>query len=350
MDGNRNEHEPLVSVVVPVYNVGEPLNRCVRSLTEQTYRNLEILLVDDGSVDESPALCDAWAGRDERVRVLHRQNGGVSVARNAGIDVAAGEWLMFVDGDDWLEPDALDVMMRRAIARGSELVFCGNWNDVWRGDAVASSTHNKLFDFDATDGERFIRWFGRLSDAAYVRAPWGKLFSTDLVRRSGARFPDGVAVGEDSMFTFTVYAVVRNVSCVPEAFYHYVMHASSAMGSFNPRWFADRRRSYRDVLRIVKRWNPGYASAQRLSFLDNVSIILGELYDGQKVCRGSARRQLIQTIAHDDVVAECVSHAAPHTMREKVTAKVLRTKSVTAVTALSWTMGMVKRLKNLLHG
>ena len=96
--------DPLVSIIVPVYNVKPYLNRCVDSLLGQSYQNMELLLVDDGSTDGSEALCDEYAAQDARVRVLHKKNGGLSDARNAGVDAAKGEYLSFVDGDDWVSP------------------------------------------------------------------------------------------------------------------------------------------------------------------------------------------------------------------------------------------------------
>lgn len=100
-----SEKQPLISVIVPIYKVEQYLNRCVQSIVDQTYKNLEIILVDDGSPDNSPAMCDAWAEKDDRVQVVHKKNGGVSSARNAGLDAANGAYIGFVDGDDYIEPD-----------------------------------------------------------------------------------------------------------------------------------------------------------------------------------------------------------------------------------------------------
>ena len=105
--------ENQISVIVPVYNVEGYLARCVDSILGQTYENLEVILVDDGSRDGSGALCDAFARQDHRVKVIHKPNGGLSSARNTGIDAAQGEYLAFVDSDDWLEPDAYAQMLAR---------------------------------------------------------------------------------------------------------------------------------------------------------------------------------------------------------------------------------------------
>lgn len=103
-----------ISVIVPVYNAEKYLDRCVESIVAQTYKNLEIILVDDGSTDNSPAICDAWAKKDSRIRVIHKKNGGVSSARNAGLDACTGDYIGFADADDWMEPDMYEVLIGNA--------------------------------------------------------------------------------------------------------------------------------------------------------------------------------------------------------------------------------------------
>ena len=121
--------QALISVIVPVYKVEAFLPKCVNSILNQTYKNLEILLVDDGSPDGSGALCDAYARQDSRVRVIHKKNGGLSDARNAGIEAAAGDYLAFVDSDDWLEPDTYEVMLSAAERHHTQLVCAGRYDE-----------------------------------------------------------------------------------------------------------------------------------------------------------------------------------------------------------------------------
>ena len=116
---------PLISVIVPVYKVEEYLARCVDSILGQTYRNLEILLVDDGSPDRCGVMCDEYASRDSRIRVIHKENGGLSSARNAAIDAARGEYIGFVDSDDWIEPETYEALLDMALAEKVKLVCAG---------------------------------------------------------------------------------------------------------------------------------------------------------------------------------------------------------------------------------
>ena len=102
---------PLISVIVPVYKVEKYLNKCVQSIVNQTYKNLEIILVDDGSPDNCPEMCDEWAKKDSRIKVIHQENAGLAEARNSGISVATGEFFMFIDSDDYAEPDMIELLL-----------------------------------------------------------------------------------------------------------------------------------------------------------------------------------------------------------------------------------------------
>lgn len=121
------ENSPLISVIVPVYNVAEYLPECLDSIINQTYTNLEIILVDDGSTDECPKICDEYAEKDSRIRVIHKKNGGLSDARNAGLDICTGEWVGFVDGDDTIHKDMYKILYDRAVEHNADISVC-NFN------------------------------------------------------------------------------------------------------------------------------------------------------------------------------------------------------------------------------
>ena len=113
--------KPLISVIVPIYNVEEYINKSVRSIVNQTYENLEIILVDDGSSDGCPQICDKWAEQDKRIKVIHKQNGGLSDARNAGIDIMKGEYVSFVDGDDYIDERYIEVLYNNLVKYNADV-------------------------------------------------------------------------------------------------------------------------------------------------------------------------------------------------------------------------------------
>ena len=132
-------HEPLISVVIPVYNVERYLERCLHSVVSQTYSNLEIILVDDGSTDGSPALCDAWAEKDRRITVIHKKNEGLGYARNTGIDCASGTYMCFFDSDDYIAPDTIEQAYAAAAKENADLVLFGSAAVNGSGDVVMRS-------------------------------------------------------------------------------------------------------------------------------------------------------------------------------------------------------------------
>lgn len=214
--------EKLVSVIVAVYNIEEYLPRCVDSILAQTYRNLEIILVDDGSKDQSGSICDSYAEKDRRIKVIHKKNGGLSDARNAGMDAASGEYIGFVDGDDWIEPDMYRAMYfawrkekaQAAVCRYKQITKSGII-DGSAGNSVSLSRDEALEIYVCGD-ERYLIY----------NSVWSKLFARDLVE--GMRFPVGKN-SEDIMFTTRAFCRMERLVYLDEAYYNYVLTGKEAL-------------------------------------------------------------------------------------------------------------------------
>jgi glycosyltransferase involved in cell wall biosynthesis len=212
--------DPLVSLIVPVYNQASLLPVCVDSILAQTYGNLELLLVDDGSSDGSAALCDTYAARDARVRVVHQANAGISAARNRGLDEARGDLLGFADHDDWLEPDMLERLVADLADPEVDLAICGvvyEWPD--RSKPWFAGTSRVLLTPAEARREMFVA-SGRFTGFVWDR----------LVRRSavgGVRFSAGTALFEDLLFDLDVLARCRAVSFDSRIGYHWRQRAES---------------------------------------------------------------------------------------------------------------------------
>jgi glycosyltransferase involved in cell wall biosynthesis len=243
---------PMMSVIVPVYNTAPWLPRCLESLAGQTYRNLEIICVDDGSTDGSAAILDEYAARDARIKVIHQENAGVSAARNRGLEAATGEYVTFVDGDDWIEEDAYEMMMRQ---------FTNDVDIVAMGAVIDGETEAK---------KGLEAYFNRLpmgyiavnpSVFAYLNISLPtKVYRRSLIEQYSIRFPVGITYGEDSAFVCCVLAHSRFLYNVGTRYYHYVQHEGSAM--HNP---ALLQRHGDDLL---KSWDYMYAHYIRWGLLD----------------------------------------------------------------------------------
>ena len=193
-----------VSVIVPVYNVEKYLDECVESILSQTYRNLEIILVDDGSPDRCPAMCDIWASRDKRVRVIHKPNGGLSDARNAGIDACTGDYIMFVDSDDFIDRDAVAVLHDLLATTGADIA-CGG---VYRFESGRlREVYNKIITSGCMQfsGIELLR---NMLDSSVDCSAWGKLYRRTVI--GAHRFIKG-RYNEDVIFLFPLYAECAKV-------------------------------------------------------------------------------------------------------------------------------------------
>lgn len=210
----------LVSVIIPAYNAADVLERCVRSVLAQTYARFEVLLVDDGSRDGTPELADALAREDGRVRVVHKENGGVSSARNAGLDEARGEWLTFVDADDYLGPRFLDSLLSGAPCD----LIVGGYHTVGAHEIPEAS-------YEAVEARspEVVRPLleAHLTEMTFL-CPWGKLLRTRLVREAGLRFDTGMHIGEDVVFVWTYLSRCASVALRPGQEYNYFTAPSDA--------------------------------------------------------------------------------------------------------------------------
>ena len=208
------EDLPLISVIVPVYNVELYIRKCIESILSQTYRNLEIILVDDGSKDRCGEICDEYALKDNRIRVIHKENGGLSDARNVGIDASRGEYIGFVDSDDWIVPDMYEYLYRGLIENNADISVCEYYN-VWRSKAQATyRPSTRIF-----SGSSCLWALLRLKVGNYA---WNKLYKRNLWE-DGIRYPVG-KLYEDVRTTYRIFQKVSVVAALPEAKYFYRRH------------------------------------------------------------------------------------------------------------------------------
>ena len=215
--------EPLVSVIVPVYKVEQYLERCVDSILNQTYRNLEVILVDDGSPDSCPEMCDAYAQRDERVKVIHQKNGGPSSARNTGMHTASGKYILFVDSDDWLHINACERLVEHAEKLNCQIVYAKNVQIV-DGKDVHMSREPTLGKCEACDGRSFLV-SGVQQKAMEMCVPYG-IYNREFLIDNGAFFEEGISF-EDELWIPQVYLKAKAVSYLDYEFYYRFQHEGS---------------------------------------------------------------------------------------------------------------------------
>ena len=239
---------PKVSVIIPVYKVEKYLERCVASIQKQTLRDMEIILVDDGSPDNCPALCDQLAQTDDRIQVIHKENGGVAAARNSGLDAAQGEYIAFVDSDDYIEPDMYERMVNTAEMQDCDVVLCDCIKEF--GEHTELYTHNirkGKYSREQLENEYFPHLL-MLENVEYPATISNciLLFRRELT--ASVRYLDGVRYSEDLLFgAQLLYRAKSFYYLKGQAYYHYYMNDQSATHKFVPDKWNDYLRLHRGI-------------------------------------------------------------------------------------------------------
>lgn len=243
---------PSVSVIVPVYSVEKYLNRCVESIVSQTYENLEIILVDDGSPDNCPAMCDEWAKKDNRIKVVHKQNGGVSSARNEGIKVALGEWMWFVDSDDYILENALENLSGVLSDNFDLIVFNKNTDSVFSGD------------FNTLLTEHYFKYH-------FGFECWNKIYNAQIVKKRKLFFDTEETIGEDLLYNIKYYRYVNRIRFLNDNYYFYDDRLDSAMNTHSKKRLIQQLRLFDKI----KAFYNGEISADNLTYLFLLHLISG---------------------------------------------------------------------------
>lgn len=226
----------MISIIVPIYKVENFINKCVDSIISQTYRDLEIILVDDGSPDKCPAICDEYANADKRVKVIHKQNGGLIAARKSGLDVATGEYVCFVDGDDWIEPDMYEHIANEIQKNHSDCVitqFYYSYED--REEKSNYKLYKPLYNREELEKEVFptMLFDGRFYRFGIYPCCWTKVFKRELIEKHIYDVDDRIRMGEDIAFTYPCLMECQSVSFIDLPLYHYRQNPDSMTASYD---------------------------------------------------------------------------------------------------------------------
>ncbi len=225
--------EPFVSIIVPVYKVPEQyLRKCIESTMTQTLKNIEILLVDDGSPDQCGKICDEYAEKDKRIQVLHKKNGGLSSARNYGCKAAHGKWIMFVDGDDWIEPDMCQTMYSVGEEKQVQLVMCGIMKDYGKSAAE--------YKFYLEDGKVYkdqeCKWLQQqlLVYNGNIAVAYSKLIDRKLLIDNQIFHDEVLRQGAEGLeFNLRLFEKLESATFINKPFYHYIYNENSISASHN---------------------------------------------------------------------------------------------------------------------
>ena len=217
--------EDLISVIVPIYNVESYLEQCIKSIINQTYKNIEIILIDDGSTDKSPKICDKYKQKDSRIIVVHKQNTGVSATRNIGLELSKGKWIAFVDSDDWIEKEYLEELILNAKKEKADISLCGYNRIISPGKKkVILNTKKEI----TNSSEYLIKSLN--PQTGYGFSPI-KIIKKQTIK--DIRFNKNLIVGEDAFFNIEISANINKAFYCNKALYNYRNNSESAVKKFD---------------------------------------------------------------------------------------------------------------------
>ena len=260
-----------ISVIVPIFKVEQYLENCINSIINQTYENLEIILVDDGSPDNCGAICDELAIKDNRIKVIHKENGGLSSARNAGLDIATGDLIAFIDSDDWIEPEMLTVLERILSENNADFSVCGMIADF--GDAVIKNKSSVSNVVKVNKPEIFNLILNAPTFYGYA---WNKLYRREII--GDLRFDESLMSCEDLDFCVRLAAKSNSAVFTNEKFYHYMQHSASMTGETG---YSTRKlsvlKAYENILPYYEKYNSENLSIIRKNYLKIAINVKGRM-------------------------------------------------------------------------
>ncbi len=273
---------PLISIIVPVYKVEPYLARCVDSLINQTYQNLEIILVDDGSPDRCGEICEEYAKKDSRIVVFHKDNGGLSDARNKGLDIATGDYVMFVDSDDWIEKETCETVIKLAASNKSDIVIFGVRNVYDNGQL---KNFVPMYNGNISSEECIKALLYKIQKKGIFNYACNKIYKRVLF--DNIRFQSG-RLAEDQGVTYKLFHLANNICVCNNCFYNYYQRIGSITTSqYSPHLIQDRHALWLERLDFLRKYYPNLEKYQ-------LAQILGAVYVGLIVLKNRGEYSILR--------------------------------------------------------
>jgi glycosyltransferase EpsJ len=319
---------PFLSVIIPAYNVERFLPKALESALRQTEADFELIVVNDGSTDGTGAVCDRYAARDARVRAIHQKNAGAHAARNAAIELATGEYLYFMDGDDWAEAGMFSAMRDIAERTRADLVILGFYIDTYHGEGAPSSQKKAHPDALYPDAASFRRAAAGLFDQNLLYPPWNKLFRASRVRAENIRFRP--TMWDDFPFNLDYIRDVQTVAVDARAFYHFNrgLRASETSRYF-PGMREKREEEHCALKELYEHWgmeaDPGARELIARRYVERTFGVLENIACADSPLAPREKRAAMGEIIRSGEVRECLEGAKPRSFYMKLMLLVIAT-------------------------
>lgn len=322
---------PKVSVIMPVYGVEKFVGKAIESIQNQTLTDFEFLIVDDGTKDKSGIICDQYAARDDRLTVIHKENGGAPSARNAALAIAKGKYYYFMDSDDWAEPTMLADMVALAEETNAQLVVTGYYIDTYYADTEYVTQEQSVPSQVFKTQRAFREGAYRLFDQNLLYTPWNKLYDGDYIRKNELRFTD--TFWDDFPFNLSVIRDIKRVTVSDEKYYHFMRaRAESETAKYRPDMYEKREEEHRWMVELYDYWDVKDADSREFIARRYIERIIGCIENvTNPACTLSRREKIaeIRRIILSDTVQALLPVMQPRSAYMKVMLLPIKWKNAT---------------------
>lgn len=295
---------PKISIIVPVYKVEKYLERCVDSIINQTLKNIEIILVDDGSPDHSGDICDEYAKQDNRIKVIHQKNGGISKARNAGMDIATGEYIGFVDSDDYIEPLMYEKMYGIANFNDLDLCICNYYEEYEHTNiikAIKIKNNDEILFNKREVFEYIIRPFYNGELGGYV---WNKIYKRNIINDNKIRFVNGLVLYEDNIFFLELLTCINSAAYLNLELIHYMRNNQSICSTFNLKkyeYMVEMYNARTKVIGMLDFYDEELLIKSNEMMVENCLSIILEEFDKKNKLPYLKKVERIKNVIHNEI-------------------------------------------------
>lgn len=343
----KTKRTPKVSVIIPAYNVDRFIGRAIESLQNQTLRDFELLVVDDGSTDRTGQVADKLAERDIRIEVIHTKNQGAAAARNTALDRATGEFVHFVDADDWVEPEMLADLVAIAERDDLDLVIAGFYIETYYGDEgqYTSELKSQLTQTFASPQEfRACAW--RLFDTNLLYTPWNKLFRRSYLERIHARFKP--TFWDDFPFVLDVIRDIERVGVTERAYYHFIrFRQESETARWRPNMYEKREEEHGWMLDLFEHWglagDPASVEMIQRRYIERLVGCIENVCNPSCTLSAAEKLDYVSKMICSDRAQLAVSIARPHSRMMRVMLMPIRRRDARMALAEGQVISFVKR-------
>lgn len=342
----------LISIIVPVYNSEKYIDKCINSILNQTYKKIELILIDDGSTDNSGHLCEVYAKVDRRVKVMHVKNSGVASARNKGIEATRGEFIQFVDSDDYIDRDMVETLAHE-MNNKVDIVMCGYKRLSKDHNGKIDVKNINLYNQVSITKEVFLNEFGNIFKNQYINYLWNKLYVASIIKNNNVKFDNSINWGEDLMFNLEYLGYCNNITIISKLLYNYINYNNNSITSkFNSELHNNQQKMYKAVRKFLKSNNEYLGENKKVvetKFTDAIIMCLSNLF-----CKNSNYKKLeiinkISEIIEVEGVRDNLKYFAYGGVSKKIIGKFISDKSLNSIYYYFRIKDYIKRNTNNLN-